>query len=88
MLSDAALFGGIADGAVLVVHQGTTKDREVRRALEFFEDSQIPVCGYVLNGVQEGTTGYGYSSYGSWVWKIWLRLRKVRLWEREGTPEQ
>ena len=22
------------------------------------------------------------------VWKIWLRLRKVRLWEREGTPEQ
>lgn len=35
VLSDAALFGGIADGAVLVVHQGTTKDREVRRALEF-----------------------------------------------------
>lgn len=66
VLSDAALFGGIADGAVLVVHQGTTKDREVRRALEFFEDSQIPVCGYVLNGVQEGTTGYGYSSYGSY----------------------
>mgnify|MGYP000146333217 CR=1 FL=1 len=22
------------------------------------------------------------------VWKIWLRLRKVRLWERKGTPEQ
>lgn len=66
VLSDAALFGGIADGAVLVVRQGTTKDREVRRALEFFEDSQIPVCGYVLNGVQEGTTGYGYSSYGSY----------------------
>lgn len=66
ILSDAALFGGIADGAVLVVHQGTTKEREVQRALEFFEDSQIPVCGYVLNGVQEGVTGYGYSSYGGY----------------------
>ncbi len=59
------------------------------RALEFFEDSQIPVCGYVLNGVQEGTTGYGYSSYGSYGYgKYGLRLRKVRLWERKGTPEQ
>ena len=66
VLSDAALFAGIADGAVLVVHQGTTKDREVQRALEFFEDSQIPVCGYVLNGVQEGVAGYGrsYGGYG------------------------
>ena len=66
VLSDAALFGGIADAAVLVVHQGTTKDREVQRALEFFEDSQIPVCGYVLNGVPEGATGYGYSSHGGY----------------------
>lgn len=66
ILSDAALFGGLADGAVLVVRQGSTKDREVQRALEFFEDSQIPVCGYVLNGVQEGTTGYGYSSSGGY----------------------
>ena len=56
ILSDASLLGGIADSAVLVVHQGTTKDREVQRALEFFEDSQIPVCGYVLNGVPEGAT--------------------------------
>ena len=27
---------------------------------------RVPVCGYVLNGVQEGTTGYGYSSYGGY----------------------
>ncbi len=66
VLSDASLLGGIADSAVLVVHQGTTKDREVQRALEFFEDSQIPVCGYVLNGVPEGATGYGYSTYGGY----------------------
>ena len=66
VLSDASLFGGIADSAVLVVHQGTTKDREVQRALEFFEDSRIPVCGYVLNGVPEGATGYGYSSHGGY----------------------
>ena len=66
VLSDAARFAGSADSAVLVVHQGTTKDREVQRALEFFEDSQIPVCGYVLNGVQEGVAGYGrsYGGYG------------------------
>ncbi|MDA6986894.1 hypothetical protein OSM86_23340, partial [Escherichia coli] len=38
VLSDASLLCGIADSAVLVVHQGTTKDREVQRALEFFED--------------------------------------------------
>lgn len=88
VLSDAALFGGIADGAVLVVHQGTTKDREVRRALEFFEDSQIPVCGYVLNGVQDARRATDTVAMALRVWKIWLRLRKVRLWEREGTPEQ
>lgn len=67
VISDAALFGKSADGAVLVVHQGTTKDREVQRALEFFEDSQLPVCGYVLNGVQEGVAGYG-RSYGGYAY--------------------
>lgn len=67
VISDAALFGKSADGAVLVVHQGTTKDREVQRALEFFENSQIPVCGYVLNGVQEGVAGYG-RSYGGYAY--------------------
>lgn len=67
VISDAALFGKSADGAVLVVHQGTTKDREVQRVLEFFENSQIPVCGYVLNGVQEGVAGYG-RSYGGYAY--------------------
>ena len=54
----------------------------------FFEDSQIPVCGYVLNGVQEGTTGYGYSSYGSYGYGNMVTVTEVRLWERKGTPEQ
>ncbi|MFQ7768829.1 MAG: hypothetical protein ACLRIL_11505 [Fusicatenibacter saccharivorans] len=87
VLSDAALFGR---NRRRCSSRGTPgeqrKDREVQRALEFFEDSQIPVCGYVLNGVPEGATGYGYSTL--WrlrVRKIWLRLRKVRLWEREGS---
>ncbi len=33
-----------------------------QRALEFFEDSQIPVCGWVLNGA-EGATGCGCSTH-------------------------
>ena len=50
-----------------VVHQGTTKDREVQRALEFFEDSQIPVWRLCTERRAGGVaTGYGYSTYGGY----------------------
>ena len=58
--------------AELLTEQFSWYIREQRKTgksgarLEFSRIPQIPVCGYVLNGVQEGTTGYGYSSYGGY----------------------
>ena len=66
VLSDAALFP-----AELPTEQFSWYIREQRKtgksgARWNFRGFADPVCGYVLNGVQEGTTGYGYSSYGSY----------------------
>ena len=88
VLSDASLWAESQILQFIVVHQGTTKDREVQRALEFFEDSQIPVCGYVLNGVPEGATGYGYSTYGSYGYGKYGYGYGKSAMERKRRPEK
>ena len=64
LLSDAAGFYQVADYAIFVVRQDYTSETQCRHALETITDAGIPLIGYIMNGVIEGTTGYGYSSYG------------------------
>ena len=69
MLSDTSAYSDYADAVVLVVRQDFTGAHQVQRALENISDAGIPMVGYVLNRVLEGTTGYGYSSYGRYGYR-------------------
>lgn len=66
VLSDAALYEEVADGAIMVVRQDFASTQQIRKGMEALADADIPVLGYVLNYVEEGMTGYGYSSYGKY----------------------
>lgn len=66
VLSDAAQFEGIADGAIMVVRQDFASTQQVQKGMETLADADLPVIGYVLNYMEEGTMGYGYSSYGKY----------------------
>lgn len=66
VLSDAAMYEEVVDGAVMVVRQDFASTRQVQKGMETLADADIPVIGYVLNYMEEGTMGYGYSSYGKY----------------------
>ena len=66
VLSDAALFEEYVDGAIMVVRQDFASAHQVQRGMETLADADLPVIGYVLNYVEAGTMGYGYSSYGKY----------------------
>lgn len=68
-VTDAAVLGSVADGAVLVIRYGKTRREELQRALQALERVQAKVLGTVLNfapkrkrGAYDGY-GYGYG-YG------------------------
>ncbi len=66
VLSDAAMYEALVDGAVMVVRQDFASAQQVQRGMETLADADIPVIGYVLNYMEEGAMGYGYSSYGKY----------------------
>lgn len=67
MLSDVTAYAGVADALILVVRQDFTEQKQVRKALATIADANIPVAGYVLNGVAEGIGNYGY--YGGYGYR-------------------
>jgi Mrp family chromosome partitioning ATPase len=46
---DAALFGSLADGAVLVIEADKTRREAARKAKELFEAAGVPLIGTILN---------------------------------------
>ena len=64
LISDTAAFAGLADGVIFVVRQDYSSNTQVQRGLESVIDADIPVIGCLLNGMERGTIGYGYSTYG------------------------
>jgi capsular exopolysaccharide synthesis family protein len=62
-VTDAAILGHAADGALLTVSAGSTLDHELQAALGHLEHAQAKVLGVVLNRVSRKTAGSGYQSY-------------------------
>ncbi len=59
-IADARMFGGFADGLILVLRSGvTTRDAALLATNRFAEDG-IPVLGTILNFWNPNTPGYGY----------------------------
>jgi capsular exopolysaccharide synthesis family protein len=62
-VTDAAVLGHAADGALLTVAAGVTVDHELQTALGHLETAQAKVLGVVLNRVSRKTAGSGYHGY-------------------------
>lgn len=64
-VSDGMRIASLCDGAILVVRNGYTSKRAVRRSIQILSDSGCPLLGTVLNRIEDtsGRRGYGYG-YG------------------------
>jgi capsular exopolysaccharide synthesis family protein len=69
-VTDAMVLSTYADGTLVVVAAGQTRQAALQRTAERFAQAKAPVVGIVLNQVtKENGYGYGYgygSSYGSY----------------------
>jgi Mrp family chromosome partitioning ATPase len=63
-VADALVVSAVVDATFLVVSAGSSRDKEIRRALELLHQVGAPVRGTVLNNAPSaGPYGYGYE-YG------------------------
>jgi non-specific protein-tyrosine kinase len=63
-VTDAAVLSRQADGVLVVIEAGSTREREARRALEELAQVDAPILGAVLNKVRTGRReGYYYYRY-------------------------
>ena len=63
MVTEAAAMAKSVDGVILIVRQNHTISESVERARNNLKMANAKILGYVLNGV-DGQT-YGYGAYGS-----------------------
>jgi capsular exopolysaccharide synthesis family protein len=70
-VTDAMVLSNYANGTLLVVAAGQTRQAELERAAEKFAQAKAPLVGIVLNEVTKQSgygrygTGYGYGSYAA-----------------------
>jgi capsular exopolysaccharide synthesis family protein len=66
-VTDPALIGAWADGALLVLRASMLKRQLLSRAVELLKSSGTPVLGAVITGIEDQAfeKQYGYESYGS-----------------------
>jgi capsular exopolysaccharide synthesis family protein len=65
-VSDALVVSRLADAVLMVASVGSTKRRDMHRALELMGNVSAPVIGTVLNKAKESARddyGYGYAGY-------------------------
>ena len=64
-MADSVMISRCVDGAVFVIRAGQTTRRDVLSALEVISATQVPIYGFVLNGVDLSKIEnyYYYSSY-------------------------
>ena len=64
MVTDAAILSNISSGVLFVVRAGRTDQRGVQHAITQLEYANAKILGFVLNGVNADSGGYGYKRYG------------------------
>ncbi|MDO4523617.1 MAG: CpsD/CapB family tyrosine-protein kinase [Eubacteriales bacterium] len=64
LVSDGELIGSHCDGAILVIHAGSTPKRLIRNSVRQLERANCPLLGVVLNRVEASKGGYYGKRYG------------------------
>lgn len=63
MLTDTAVLAEYVDSALFVVKQDYAKISDIMEGVNQLAQSNIYLAGCILNGAQNGITGYGYKNY-------------------------
>lgn len=66
-VTDAAILGHGADGALITIATGTTLDHELETALSHLGNAQARPLGLVLNRVSRKSVGAGYYGYDAYT---------------------
>jgi capsular exopolysaccharide synthesis family protein len=64
MVTDAAILSNLSSGVLFVVRAGSADQRGVQHAITQLEYANAKILGFVLNGVNAESGGYGYKRYG------------------------
>ena len=64
MLVDAMLVSKYVDEAIYVIMCDYTKKNVVISGIQELSSAGVEIGGFILNGAEGGTAGYGYHSYG------------------------
>jgi len=64
MVTDAAILSNISSGVLFVVRASRADQRGVQHAITQLEYANAKILGFVLNGVNAESGGYGYKRYG------------------------
>ena len=64
MVTDAAILSNLSSGVLFVVRAGRADQRGVQHAITQLEYANAKILGFVLNGVNAESGGYGYKRYG------------------------
>ena len=61
---DTRAIANVVDGVVLIVHEGRSRGKNLKRVIEYFEGkSHKNLLGIVFNGVKSSAYGYSHYSY-------------------------
>ncbi|MBQ6701831.1 MAG: polysaccharide biosynthesis tyrosine autokinase [Clostridia bacterium] len=87
-LTDAFLFKQYADGILYVVQQDYMTVNRIVDAVEGINDSENKMLGYVLNGAQEITRGYGKYGYGKYSYGKYGSYGKYSYYSESGESKK
>lgn len=66
--TDSASLAPKLDGVIMIVRSGMTSIQKLRQSMHILEARQANVFGMVINGIGEGTPGYGYYRYKNYYY--------------------
>ena len=64
VINDASSLAPYCDGIIYVIRQDFAKQSHIIDGLKNMMDSDVPILGGILNGVESSFSGYGYHYYG------------------------
>ena len=87
-LSDVSLYQHYADGILYVVQQDRMPIRNIVEAAENLGESENKLLGYVLNGAQQISQGYGKYGYGSYSYGKYGKYGKYGYYNNYGETKK
>ncbi len=87
VVTDSLILAGLADATVVIARAGTSKRRELARALDSLQQIEAPLVGVVLNDATEDETAGGGRGYYAYAYAPATRRGGLLRPRRSATPD-